>query len=337
MNRVRQGRRSANSYRRVSRRSCKKSKSELSNREAILNWKHAGLCALIVVCLSLPASAQKGGTGGGGGRAPAPSPAPRASSPPIYGGSAPPIAIEQPLPTTPDIPPPSRPVVIEDENCLPWNVSSVRDTAVSVTRLKVPGNARSEYQKACEANVKNKFVEAEKHARAAIDKFEAYSAAWVMLGVVLEQENKHDEARDACTHAVTKDSKYLPGYLCQAEFANRDRQWDKVANLADLALGLNSAGDGYAYYYRATALFHQNHLAQAKKSAEQAEEIDINRNQVPLSFLLAEIHEAEGNKDEAIAQLRQILKHHLEKPQEAAVKQYLADLEAPPAATNEKK
>ena len=231
---------------------------------------------------------------------------------------------------TPDIPPPSKPVVVEDENCLPWNVFAAQDTAVSVNRLQVPSKARSEYQKACDANRKNKFGEAEKHARNAVGTFDHYPAAWVMLGIVLEEQKKRDEARDACIHAATVDPKYLPAYLCQAELSTRGLEWEKVLNLADLALGLNSAGDGYAYYYRATALYHTNHVADAKKSALQAQEIDVKRNEIPLYFLLAQIYEAEGDKTEATAQVRQILKLHLDPQQENAAKQYLADLEARP-------
>ena len=68
------------------------------------------------------------------------------------------------------------------------------------------------------------------------------------------------------------------------------------SNLSNLALGLNSEGDGYAYYYRAAALFHMKNLVEAKKSALQASEIDVHHNDVPLYFLLAHIYEAEGDK-----------------------------------------
>ena len=237
--------------------------------------------------------------------------------------TAPPIA--QPLP---NIPPPLKPVVLQDENCLPWNLSEGKDTAVSVTRLEVPSKARSEYAKACDANTKNKFDDAERHVRGAIEKFQNYPAAWVMLGMVLEEQHKDKDARDACDRATTIDSKYLPAYLCQAEFSIRDREWEQALNLANLAVGLNSDGDGYAYYYEAAAYFHTNNLVDAKKSALHAAEIDVNHNNVSLYFLLAQIYEAEGNNAEAASQLRQILKRHNGKEQEDAAKKDLAKLES---------
>jgi len=164
----------------------------------------------------------------------------------------------------------------------------------------------------------------------AFEKFQSYPAAWVMLGMILEEQHKRQEARDACDHAMTIDSKYLPAYLCQAEFSARNREWERVLNVANLTLGLNSAGDGYANYYRATSFFHMKNLVEAKKSALQASEIDVNHNNGPLYFLLAQIYEAEGDKTEAEAQIRLFLKYHTDPQQEVAAKQFLAKLESHP-------
>jgi hypothetical protein len=289
-------------------------------------WKRLALCALATVLLAPATLAQKGGSrgGGGGSRGPTGNAAPAPSRPPIFANPVP----EPVPPIMPDVPPLPKPAMFEDERCLPWNVSTARDTSVSVTSLQVPGKAKGEYQKACEANNKNKFEDAERHVRNAIDKFQNYAAAWVLLGVLLEEQHKRPEAHDACSRAAAIDSKYMPAYLCQAELSTRNQEWEQVLNLASLSLGLNSAGDGYAYYYRATALFHTNNRADAKKCALQAAEIDVDHTEVPLYFLLAQIYEAEGDKANAATQLRQILKHHTDRQQEDAAKQYLAQLES---------
>ena len=233
--------------------------------------------------------------------------------------------------------PVSKPVIADDEKCLPWNVSEVRATAVSVARLKVPSGARKEFEKACDANNKNNFTEAEQHVRSAVEKFPSYAAAWVMLGVILEEQHKKDEAIEACSHSTSVDSTYLPGYLCRAEFESRAQEWDQVLNLANLSLGLNSEGDAYAYYYRAMAYFHMNNMVEAKKSAVAAEEVDVTHKQVTLFFLLAQIYEAQGETANAEAQLRLVLKHHQDKDQEEAAKQYLAKLGAQGADAQDSK
>ena len=229
---------------------------------------------------------------------------------------------------TGDVPPLLKPSIPDDEKCLPWSLSAAPTTALSVTTLKVPSKARGEYEKACNASLRKKFEDAERYSRRAIDKFQDYAAAWVMLGVVLDEEHKEQEARDACSRAATIDGKYLPAYLCLAEFSARNREWERLLTLANAALGLNSENQGYAYYYRAMAYLYLHKPKDAQESALKAAQIDVNHNYVPIYFLLAQTYDAEGDKPAAAAQLRQLLKHRITREQQDAVKQYLATLEA---------
>jgi tetratricopeptide (TPR) repeat protein len=270
-----------------------------------------------VLCLALPCGAQKLGYPGSTG------PNHAAAGGPIMSSRVPPSGGDAVSSLTANNPAKGN---LGDESCLPWNISVEKQTAITVASLTVPSDARSEYEKACDANNKNKFTEAEQHARSAIEKFKSYSAAWVMLGMVLEEQNKRTEGLEACEHAVTVDSRYLPAYFCQAEFSARSREWEKVLNLADLAAGLNPAGDAYSDYYRAAALFRLKKMAEAKKSALAASDLDVTHENVPLYFLLAQIYKAEGDTINAEAQLRQLLKLHLNPQQEATARKMLDEL-----------
>ncbi len=232
----------------------------------------------------------------------------------------------------PNIPPLPKPTIADDQKCFPWKLSEARSTTVSVTRLQVPSKARGEFEKACEALHKNKLEEAGQHARKAIDKFPSYSAAWVMSGVILEAQHKPQAAGDACSHAVTIDAKYLPAYLCMAEIAVRNQEWKQVLDLANMSQGLNSQGDAYVHYYRATAYLQMNNLVEAKKAAFQALDVDVNHSDPVIYFLLAQIYERAGDNANAIAQLRLLLKHHADPQQEEKAKQYLATLESQQSA-----
>jgi cytochrome c-type biogenesis protein CcmH/NrfG len=271
---------------------------------AVLSWKQLLLCGLAMVVSVIPLGAQK-----------------IRYSPSFGVEGNPPVNVVHnwTFNTNP---------MADEEKCFPWKLAAVRSTTVSVTRLKVPSNARIEYEKACDASNRNRFEEAEQHARNAIDKFQDYSAAWVMLGMIHEEQHKAQEARDACSHAAAIDATYLPAYLCAAEVSARNREWEQVLNAADLALGLKSEGDPYAYYYRAMAYLHMNNRVEAKKSALQAVEIDVNHNEPSFYLLLAQIYEREGDSANAIAQLQQFLKHHTDRQQENAAKRFLAKLES---------
>jgi len=271
---------------------------------AVLSWKQGLLCGLAMVVSVMPLCAQK-----------------TRYSPSFGAGGKPSVNVvrNSTFNTNP---------TADEETCFPWKLAAVRPTTVSITRLKVPPNARDEFEKACDTSNKNKFGEAEQHARSAIDKFRDYSAAWVMLGVILEEQHKTQEARHACSHAAAIDATYLPASLCAAEVSARNREWEQVLNAADLALDLKSEGDPYAYYYRAMAYLHMNNPVEAKKSALQAVEIDVNHDEPSFYLLLAQIYEREGDSANAIAQLQQFLKHPTDRQQEDAAKRFLAKLES---------
>ena len=216
----------------------------------------------------------------------------------------------------------------EDETCLPWAISAVRGATVSVTRLAVPSKARSDFEKACGDFKKKKLPEAEQHFRDAIEKYSDYSAAWVMLGQVLQEKGQAKEATDACSHAVSLDATYLPPYLCLAELSTRGNLWESVLEISNRALALNPVGDGYAYYYRAMAYFHLNKMQEAWSSAANAAGIEGDHHEPGLYFLLAQIYEAEGDAVNAVSQLKQFLKITNDREERDQAQQYLAKLQA---------
>jgi tetratricopeptide (TPR) repeat protein len=278
-------------------------KQDRRGLSSILTWGQVPLWVLAVVVSVMPLHAQK-----------------TRYAPNFGAAGKPPLSVVRN--STFDVNP-----TADDEACFPWKLSAARSTTVSVARLKVTSNARREYEKACDASNKHRFEEAEQYARSAIEKFQEYSAAWVMLGVILEEEHKSQDARDACSHAATIDATYLPADLCAAEVSARNREWERVLKSADLALDIRSDGNPYAHYYRALAYLHLNNLVEAKKSALQAVELDINQDEPLLYFLLAKIYEREGDTADAITQLRQFLKRTTDRQQEDAAKQFLAKLE----------
>jgi hypothetical protein len=241
--------------------------------------------------------------------------------------------IEQPdcasMPMIPTIAQLTPTILPDDEKCLPWNLSAAQANPTSVKALKVPPKAKNEYAKACTASQKKNYQESEQHLRRAIEKFNDYPAAWVMLGVVLDEQNKEPQARDACSHVTAIDAKYFPAYLCLAEFSARNQEWDRLLDLSTTALSLHSESDGYSHYYLAMADFYLNRLADARNNALQAAESDLNHNYLPLYFLLAQIYVARGDRGAAAAELRIALKNHNDPKQEEVARKYLAKLEAP--------
>jgi tetratricopeptide (TPR) repeat protein len=143
--------------------------------------------------------------------------------------------------------------------------------SVSVTSLQIPSKAQKEYEEACAALKNKKLPEAEQHLHKAIKIYPKYVAGWVMLGQILETRQQTAGARDACSRASGADPSYLPAYLCLAEIAGREQEWNEVLNLTRRALELDQVNDAYGYFFSAIAYFNLNQLPEAENNALKAE------------------------------------------------------------------
>ena len=301
----------------------------VGTQPGIARLKPVAFFVLAIALSALPTRAQKGGSppgGSGGSRGPSGGGAPgRPGPPPIQPGIQPNSMPDLIIPPTEPLP---KPVVVEDEACLPWDVPNVRGASVSAIRLGVPSKARSQYEKACSAFKKQKFSEAEQHARDAIEKYPKYPAAWVMLGQVLEDEQKLSEAHEACSQPINVDPTYLPPYLCLAGLLDRENKWDDLVAWSDRFLGLNLTGDMYAHYYRGLALFHLYKLPEAQKSVSEAIAIDSEHHQPGFYFLLAQIYGEQHDLVDATLQVQQFVKYSSNRQDRDNAKEYLAELQS---------
>jgi TolA-binding protein len=297
------------------------------------------LLAAALLC-GAPLCAQRSGGGGGGGGGVTP------RSTGGGGGTRPTTGTGGPTYPFPPVQPGMRPdtseiyfptnetnlkkpsVVDEDDSCLPWNLYGGRSSSVSAIRLGVPGKARSQFQKACDAFKKVDLAKAEEHLRDAIDKYPNYPAAWVLLGQVMLGQQKLTDAHDDCSKPIKVDPTYLPPYLCLAGLLDREKNWSDLQTWADRFNGLSLSGDLYSNYYRGLALFHLHKYAEAEKSITQAISMDTAHRQPNLYFLLAQIYGEQGNVPSASAQIQQFVKYSPNRQDKDLAKQYLAELQS---------
>jgi len=256
-------------------------------RLAMLSWKQVVLCALSIALLPAMLLAQK--------------PRMTYKSGPVT-----------PLPTGPD----DR-VVVDKGDAQPGaaekKMCSIQPfpgtpNIASVTSLQIPHKAQKEYEEACTALQNKELPKAERHLRKATEIYPKYVAGWVMLGQILETNQKTAQARNAYSRASSADPNYLPAYLCLAEIAGREQQWNEVLNLTSRALDLDPVNDAYAYFFSAIAYFNLNQLFEAEKRALKAEGIDRDHYEPLLQLLLAQIYEAKHDSATAASHLRQYLK-----------------------------
>jgi tetratricopeptide (TPR) repeat protein len=293
-------------------------------------------CACVLALSVSSAIAQQGG-----GTHPAPSPqapaSPRSNAP-----TPPPLT--SPSPT--DFPSANNPwdqnelvqrsynklvssMIAEGDNCFLAPLNGLFRSSVGIADLQVPAKAQRKLEDGCAALRNSKIVEAEGHLRKAVKQWPKYSAAWVVLGQVLEAQHKTDEAYDACSKPLATDSNYLPAYLCLADISAHSESWNTVLQLSTRALEIDPSNDAVAYGYNAGANFHLHRLPEAEKSALRAVEIDKSNADPRVHFLLAQIYEAKGDRGSEAFQLREYLKYASDPNEVAIVNRYLSELEKP--------
>ena len=217
--------------------------------------------------------------------------------------------------------------IAEGNNCFLPPLNGLLPATVGVADLQLPAKARREYRDGCVAVRNNKIVEAESHLRKAVKQSPKYSAAWVVLGQLLEAQQRNKEAGDACSQPIANDVSYLPAYLCLADVAARSENWEKVLALSIRALEIDHTTVAAAYDYNAAANLHLRDLPQAEKSALRAAEIDKSNTDPRVHFLLTQIYEAKGDRVAEAAQLREYLKYAGNPSDAAMVRKYLSDLD----------
>jgi tetratricopeptide (TPR) repeat protein len=222
---------------------------------------------------------------------------------------------------------PISPQSAKESSCFLPPLNAWRPATAAVADMQVSAKSQREFDDGCAALRKKNVADAETHLRKAVKQDPKYSAAWVLLGQVLEAQQKTADARDACTQPVTAGIKYVPAYLCLADISAHSKQWDDVLALSGHALELDPANDAVAYSYNALANFNLHHLPEAEKSALKAAEIDKSNADPRVHFLLAQIYEAKGDRPGEVAQLREYLKFATDPNDQAMVKQYLSELD----------
>jgi tetratricopeptide (TPR) repeat protein len=215
-------------------------------------------------------------------------------------------------------------VTTNEYACFLPPLNSVSAATIGLVDLQVPWKPQAEYQSGCDALHKKKIADAEKHLRKAIEHYEKYAAAWVLLGQLLEVQQKPEEALDACSKSLNASIKYLPAYLCLTDISARQKKWDDVLKFSQQVLALDPTSNPVAYAYNATANLNLHHLVEAEKSALKALEIDVRNSEPRVHFLLAQIYAAKGDRPNTVAQLREYLRFAKDPDDVAMVKNNLA-------------
>jgi hypothetical protein len=158
----------------------------------------------------------------------------------------------------------------------------------------------------------------------------------------LQKEKQKDAARKAYTQATTLDTRFLPPYLFLASMAYEAENWTEVLRLTGhllaldplkqtdvtvYTLDLDPLNYAEAYFFNSFANYKLNKIADAEKSALQAEHLDLRTHFPQLHLLLAEIFARKNNYARAITEIQIYLALAPQAKDAAQQRENLANLE----------
>ncbi len=200
-------------------------------------------------------------------------------------------------------------------------IAGVEGSAISVTSMLVPSNARKEFEKGEDDARNNKIKPATAHFEKAVAEYDNYAAAWNELGKVYLAGHEPDKAGQAFAKAIAVDPKYIPPYVSLASLQIQGEQYDQAVDTAGKALALNPAVD-IANYFQALSYFKLNRLDDAERSAREVEK-SPNQTIPQVHALLADIFLEKQDFPGAAGEMRAYLKQSPKGPLAPAIKKKL--------------
>jgi len=139
---------------------------------------------------------------------------------------------------------------------------------VPAVRLKIPPDAKKEFEQASKAMEKNNYKEAAEHFRAATQKYPDYDLAYNGLGIALLNEKDAAGAKEALEHAIkiTPDFPAAQRSIARIYLAQRD--WKNADSALKKSLQ-NEPSNGWALMNAAYAELELELFAEAVANAQK--------------------------------------------------------------------
>jgi tetratricopeptide (TPR) repeat protein len=186
-------------------------------------------------------------------------------------------------------------------------LANVEGSAISMTSLQAPKEARRYYERALQDLHKEKLAEAGRELQKALEIYPKYAAAWYELGRIQTNAQDFEAARKSFENAVAADAKFVSPYVALAELQAKAESWTDLADSTARLLTLDAVDYPMAYFYSATANLNLGHLDAAEISARAGQKLDTPHRYPKLEQVLAAILERKKDYAGAAAELRSYL------------------------------
>jgi tetratricopeptide (TPR) repeat protein len=196
--------------------------------------------------------------------------------------------------------------------------------SISVTSLKAPDKAKSEYQKALASYDQKKYAEAEKHLAKALTVYPQYASAWELRGREQQHQKQDAEAINSFQAAIAADEKFVSPYIKLAALMSMKNDWAEVLRLTDRALQLDPTSYPDAWLFNGAAHYNLKHYPQAERAAAKAVNLDKEHRFPRAELLMASLFQMKGNNAAAAEHFRAFLKLEPQSAEAQQIHNFLA-------------
>jgi Tfp pilus assembly protein PilF len=200
-------------------------------------------------------------------------------------------------------------------------------SSISITSMKAPDDARTEFDKGRKDFFNKKYEKAEKHLKKATELFPQYAAAWDILGRDQRMLKQDEDAEKSFLSSIKADDKYISPYMQLAGMNAAKANWSEVLRLTDKVASLDPASRPDAYFLSAIARYNLKQLAQAEISARKAVDADKEHQFPRAALLLGNILQTKGDNKGAAEQFRNYLKMEPNSQDAPRLQAYLAKVD----------
>jgi tetratricopeptide (TPR) repeat protein len=164
--------------------------------------------------------------------------------------------------------------------------NNVQGFTISATTAAAPASARKALEKGQQQQKQGKWDDAQKSLEKAVAIYPKFAAAWFELGRVQLQRNDPPGARHSFQQSIAADSKYLNPYLGLTQLAQREQNWQELAEVSDRLLVLNPVSFPNVWFSNSLANYFLRSFAVAEKSARRGLQLDTEHRVPKLEYLL---------------------------------------------------
>lgn len=195
---------------------------------------------------------------------------------------------------------------------------------VSVSDMRVPAQARKEFDKAGELMEKRDFDKAQQKLNKAISIYPNYAAAYNNLGVIYARLGDRSREREVLQKAITINDRYAPAYLNLGRLNIATGDFSAAEDAFNKASSCNP-GDAIALVLLTYAEFMNHHFDQAIATSRRA-----HLTQASHAFahqVAAHAYEQKHDAVNAVTELQQFLKEEPTGPRTENARKELATLQ----------